>query len=223
MPTTSGSQRNRQRLIGLTGGIATGKTTVANYLATVHQLPILDADRYAREAVQPGSAILRRIVERYGPTILADGEHLDRQHLGDIVFQDNQERRWLEAQIHPYVGQCFQDMLAALQDQSTIILVIPLLFEAQLEAQIAQITGQITEIWVVSCSPQQQLERLLQRDHFSLEAAQARIQAQMSLAQKCDCADQVLDNSSTLAALLNQVDQALHNNTISQQFTSPCS
>ncbi|HEY9845127.1 MAG TPA: dephospho-CoA kinase, partial [Candidatus Caenarcaniphilales bacterium] len=92
-----------QRIIGLTGGIATGKTTVANYLASAYQFPILDADTYAREAVQPGSIVLQKIVERYGPAVLLPDGTLNRAHLGNIIFQDSGERVWLETQIHPYV------------------------------------------------------------------------------------------------------------------------
>lgn len=190
------------RLIGLTGGIGTGKSTVGNYLASVHQLPILDADRYAREAVQPGSEILQRIVDRHGASILADGQHLDRQRLGDIVFHDINERHWLESQIHPYVNQCFADVMTALHDQPTLVLMIPLLFEAGL-------TGQVNEIWVVTCSEEQQLERLMHRDHLTRSEAQVRIQAQMPMSEKCAQADVVLDNSHDRDHLLAQVDQAL--------------
>jgi dephospho-CoA kinase len=218
----NGQSWGHRRLIGLTGGIATGKTTVTNYLASIHQLPILDADRYAREAVQPGSEILQSIVDRYGQTILADGEHLDRPHLGMIVFHDEQERHWLESLIHPYVAQCFQDLLDALKDQPTIVLAIPLLFETKIADDLKALYGHtITETWVVTCSPEQQLHRLMKRDHLSLEEAQARIQAQMPLSEKCARADVVLDNSSTIDALLEQVAQALLKNSAPQQLTSP--
>ncbi|KKJ01573.1 dephospho-CoA kinase [Prochlorothrix hollandica] len=198
-PTTTPDSR---RLIGLTGGIATGKTTVSSYLGTVHQLPILDADRYAREAVQPNSAILQRVVDRYGSDILADGEHLDRHKLANTVFHDETERHWLESQIHPYVNQCFLDVMAALHDQPTLVLVIPLLFEAGL-------TEQVSEIWVVACSEEQQRQRLMQRDQLNLEEAQARIESQMPLAEKCNRAQVVLDNSGDRDALLAQIDRAL--------------
>lgn len=210
-----------RRLIGLTGGIATGKTTVSNYLATVHQLPILDADRYAREAVQPGCAILQRIVDRYGKSILSDGKHLDRQRLGNIVFQDDQERQWLEAQIHPYVAQCFTDLLKALESKPVIVLVIPLLFESNITISGAKVTDLITEIWVVSCPVEQQIQRLMERNKFTLPEAQARIQAQMPLSEKCARADAILDNASTVEALLQQVDRALLKNSVPYQLTSP--
>lgn len=202
MPTVTAQPQDSRRLIGLTGGIATGKTTVSSYLATVHQLPILDADRYAREAVQPRSDIWQRVVDRYGTEILADEDHLDRKRLGDIVFHNDEERHWLESQIHPYVNQCFADMLAALHDQPTLVLAIPLLFEVGL-------VEEVTEVWVVSCTEAQQIERIIQRDHLTPEQAQARIQAQMPLSEKCGRAQVVLDNSGDRESLQAQIDRAL--------------
>jgi dephospho-CoA kinase len=200
-----------QRRIGLTGGIATGKTTVADYLA--NRLPILDADRYAHEAVAPGSQVLAQIVDRYGPQILlpADIDHpgsapLDRRRLGDVVFANPAERQWLEQQIHPIVAQRFDQALADLAEAPAVVLVIPLLFEAQLTHQISEIWS---EIWVVTCSPQKQLDRLIARNHWTQAQAEARIAAQMPLAEKCALADVVLTNSGDRASLLSQVDRAL--------------
>ncbi len=194
-----------QRKIGLTGGIATGKTTVANHLATVHQLPIFDADIYAREAVAPGSAIWQRIVDRYGPDILLEDAApapLNRAKLGQIVFNDEAELRWLESQTHPYVNQRFDQAVAEHSEAPIVVLVIPLLFEKDL-------THRITETWVVSCTDTQQRDRLMARNGLTREQAEARIAAQMSLSEKCDRADVVLDNSQTLASLIQQVDQQI--------------
>ena len=193
---------NKRCLIGLTGGIGTGKTTVSNYLATAYQLPVLDADVYAREAVQLGSPILDKIVKHYGAEIQLPSGNLNRQRLGEIVFSNPEQKRWLEEQIHPYVRDRFQSELATLTD-STVVLVIPLLFEAGL-------TNLVTEIWVVSCSAQQQLKRIQERNSLALEQAQARINSQLPLTQKVALANVVLDNSSTVDALFKQVDVALN-------------
>ena len=193
---------NKRCLIGLTGGIGTGKTTVSNYLATAYQLPVLDADVYAREAVQLGSPILDKIVKHYGTEIQLASGNLNRQRLGEIVFSNPEQKRWLEEQIHPYVRDRFQSELATLTD-STVVLVIPLLFEAGL-------TNLVTEIWVVSCSAQQQLKRIQERNSLTLEQAQARINSQLPLTQKVALANVVLDNSSTVDALFKQVDVALN-------------
>lgn len=188
-----------KRIIGLTGGIGTGKTTISNYLAQHHQLPVLDADIYAREAVQPGSPILSEIFERYGVAVKLPDATLNRKGLGDIIFNHPDEKQWLEQQIHPYVRDRIQSELDTII-APTLVLVIPLLFEAEM-------TDLVTEIWVVSCSPEQQLQRMMERDQLSLEQAQARINNQLPLEEKMARADVVLNNSSTLEALLQQVDK----------------
>lgn len=190
-----------KRLIGLTGGIATGKSTVAKYLAETYKLPILDADIYARDAVAVGSPILNAIAQRYGDDILLSNGELNRQKLGEIVFKNQNERLWIESLIHPYVRERFNQEIANTPAE-TLILVIPLLFEAG-------ITDVVTEIWVVSCSESQQLERLMQRNNLNLEQAQARINSQMPLAEKITRANVVLDNSQTLEKLLAQIDIAV--------------
>ncbi|MBF2064217.1 MAG: dephospho-CoA kinase [Calothrix sp. C42_A2020_038] len=190
-----------KRIIGLTGGIATGKSTVANYLANTYKLPILDADIYARDAVAVGSRILDEIVQRYGKDILLSNAELDRAKLGEIIFQNQAERVWLESLIHPYVRERFNQEIS-ISSSNIIVLEIPLLFEVGM-------TDLTTEIWVVSCSESQQLERLMQRNKLTLEQAQARIKSQMPLAEKIVRADVVLDNSLSLETLLKQVDLAI--------------
>ncbi|MEL6162703.1 MAG: dephospho-CoA kinase [Cyanobacteria bacterium J06628_3] len=190
-----------KRVIGLTGGIATGKTTVADYLADAYNLPILDADIYARDAVAVDSPLLKQIFKRYGEKILLVDGSLNRQQLGEIIFHDQQERLWIDNLIHPYVGD---RIFAEIKETSaeTLTAVVPLLFEAGM-------TDLVTEIWVVTCSEQQQLERLMERNQLTLEQAQARISSQMSLNEKIQKANIVLDNSSSVEELLQQVDIAI--------------
>lgn len=190
-----------KRIIGLTGGIGTGKTTVSNYLADTYQLPILDADIYARDAVQPGSPVLNRIITRYGSEVRLPDRTLNRKRLGEIVFPNPEERQWLEQQIHPYVRDRIESQLSILESP-TVVLVIPLLFEANM-------TDLVTEIWVVCCSVEQQIQRIRERDRLSLEQAQSRLHSQLPLVEKVARADVVLDNSSTRESLLQQVDRAL--------------
>jgi dephospho-CoA kinase len=196
------------RIIGLTGGIGMGKTTVSNYLAETHHLPILDADVYARAVVQPGSPVLTAITDRYGNRILLPDGSLDRRQLGEIVFAKPTERQWLEQQIHPAVRQAMTaDRDRLLQQHPhqplTLVLVIPLLFEANL-------THLVTEIWVVYCPTPEQIERLQQREPLNLDQIQARINSQLPIQTKLDRADIILYNDSTRELLLQQVDQALH-------------
>jgi dephospho-CoA kinase len=190
-----------KRIIGITGGIATGKTTVSNYLATAYQLPILDADIYAREAVQPGTAVFRDIFARYGGRVQLPDGTLNRQCLGEIIFNNPVEKQWVESQIHPYVRQRFESEIDK-EVGDTIVLAIPLLFEANM-------TDLVTEIWVVYCNHEQQLKRIMERDSISIAAAQARVNSQFTLENKVARADVVLDNSATLDNLLQQVDRAL--------------
>jgi dephospho-CoA kinase len=193
---------NRSHIIGLTGGIGMGKTTVSRYLTDRYHLPILDADIYAREAVLPDSPILAQIVDRYGREMLQPDGSLDRRRLGEIVFQSASDRIWLEQQIHPYVRQRMTSESQRLADPIQVF-VIPLLFEANL-------THLVNIIWVVYCSESQQIERLMQREKLTMGQAQSRIKSQMPIQEKCDRADTILDNSATPAQLLAQVDQAVN-------------
>lgn len=187
-----------KRRIGLTGGIGTGKTTVSNYLVRAYHLPVLDADIYARDAVQAGSPILTDIFNRYGNKVkLADGT-LDRSALGEIIFNNPEEKLWLESKIHPYVRDRFTDTLQQI-NVDTVVLAIPLLFEAKM-------TDLVTEIWVVSCDRQEQIRRLTERDRLSEAQARARIESQLPLTEKVAMADVVLNNNSTVEELLRQVD-----------------
>jgi dephospho-CoA kinase len=189
-----------KRLIGITGGIATGKSTVSRYLSDIYQLPILDADLYAREAVKIGSPILEAIFERYGDRVKMPDNTLDRKQLGEIIFNQLNERRWLESQIHPYVRTCFETAIAQLEAK-TIVLVIPLLFESNM-------TDLVTEIWLVYCSRDEQIKRLMERDKISPEQAIARLESQLPIEKKVALADIILDNSSTKEHLFRQIDKA---------------
>ncbi|HIK08905.1 MAG TPA: dephospho-CoA kinase [Oscillatoriaceae cyanobacterium M33_DOE_052] len=195
---------NSYRVIGLTGGIATGKTTVAEYLAAKYNLPVGDADIYAREAVAVGAAGLAAVVSRYGPGILLADGSLDRPQLGNIIFHNPSERLWLESIIHPYVRRRLVEFTASCihEGKELIILAVPLLFEAKM-------TDLCTEIWVVSCGSDPQLQRLMARDKLTLDQAQARIHSQMPLAEKAAQADIILDNSSTKEYLCQQIDAAI--------------
>ena len=190
-----------KRLIGLTGGIATGKSTVSKYLAQQYQLPILDADIYAREAVADDSPILDSIFQRYGDRVILPDKSLNRSSLGQIIFNDEGEKKWLEKQIHPYVRDRFAQELKN-TFENTIVLDIPLLFEANL-------TNTVTEIWVVSCDRPLQIARLQQRNKLTREEAIARIDSQIPLKQKKAAADIVLDNNGSLADLYHLIDEAI--------------
>ncbi len=189
-----------QRIIGITGGIATGKTTVSDYLHHIYELPILDADLYARQALTGDR--LSKIGDRYGKLILDDQGNLDRRKLGAIVFDSEIERHWLEALIHPYVKEGLISSAKCLAP-STVVMVIPLLFEAKMQ-------DLVTEIWVITCDRQQQIQRLINRNHLSEIEAIQRIDSQMSQAEKAELADVIIVNADDSKQLFWQVDQALH-------------
>lgn len=196
------------RRIGLTGGIATGKSSVARCLADMHGIPVLDADRFAREALAPGTEATRAVLRRYGRTVQADTPDSDapaihRPALARLVFADTAERTWLEKLVHPLVRQRFADALADLATAPVVVLMIPLLFEAGLEPLCS-------EVWVVTCgSEAEQIRRLMARDQISVEEAQARLAAQWPMAEKVARADCVIDNSGSPMSLLPQVTAAL--------------
>ena len=176
-----------QRRIGLTGGIASGKSSVGHWLAQ-QGLPVLDADQFAREALAPGRQATHTVLQRYGSTVQAEGgAAVDRAALGRIVFQDPAERRWLEQLVHPIVRERFDQELSLHAKTPAVVLMIPLLFEAGLESLCS-------EIWLVDCDESQQLQRLMDRDGLSAKAAQARISAQWPLSRKRGLADHVLAN-----------------------------
>jgi dephospho-CoA kinase len=201
------ASQSGQRRIGLTGGIASGKSSVARLLQRDHGLPLLDADVMARQALAPGTAAARQVADRYGDRVLTAGSDpvaavLDRSALGQIVFGDAAQRQWLEQLVHPIVREGFAAELQRLAAAPTVVLVVPLLFEAGLEPLCS-------EVWLVDCDEQQQLARLMARDNLSAGAAQARIAAQWPLARKRTLATRILDNRSTPDALAPQVSQAL--------------
>ena len=192
-----------QRRIGLTGGIATGKSTVGQLLAGRFGLPVLDADLYARGALAPGSPGALAVLERYGAPVAAraDGS-IDRAALGRIIFADPLERRWLEQLVHPLVRQRFEAELQRLAPEAVVVLMIPLLFEAGLESLCS-------EVWLVTCRTETQLQRLLRRDGLAEQEARARIAAQWPLDRKQALADRLINNDGDGEALEQQLAAAL--------------
>jgi dephospho-CoA kinase len=220
--------RGSQHRIGLTGSIATGKSAVGRLLAA-QGLPVLDADAYAREALAPGSPAAQAVLARYGETVRAippsvasespaapdpqapdrpapDHDHalaaVDRAALGRIVFNDPAERQWLEQLLHPLVRSRFEAELQRLEQAPRVVLMIPLLFEAGLE-------GLCSEVWLVTCTAQQQRQRLIARDQLSAAEADARIHSQWPMERKQALADIWIDNRQGLKELEQAVAAAL--------------
>lgn len=188
--------------VGLTGGIASGKTAVSDLLAE-HGAVVIDADVLAREVVEPGTPGLAAVVQRFGREVLTEDGQLDRPALGQIVFADAAARRDLEAIIHPAVRARAAAIEAAAAPDAVVVHVIPLLVE----------TGQHDDfdvLVVVDVEPELQLSRLQDRNGLDPAAAQARVAAQASRQERLRVAHVVLDNSTTRAELSQQVDRLWH-------------
>ncbi|SDS07857.1 dephospho-CoA kinase [Microlunatus soli] len=172
--------------IGLTGGIASGKSTVAAILADCGAV-VIDSDQLARDVVEPGTEGLSKIIERFGDGVITDGR-LDRPALGRIVFGDAEARADLEAIIHPAVRRRADELEAATEPDAVVVQMIPLLVE----------TGQSDDfdaVIVVDASEEIQRQRLMQRDGIDAAQADARISAQASREDRLAAADLVIDNS----------------------------
>lgn len=186
--------------VGLTGNIASGKSTVARLLAA-HGAVVLDADGYAREAVAPGSPGLAAVVARFGPAILRLDGALDRAALGRLVFHDAGARRDLEAIVHPEVARrrAADVAAAAARGDRVVVSDVPLLFEAGLAAEFDLIV-------VVDAPEGARLERLVHARGVTPEEARAMIVAQDDPVAKREQADVVIENSGSPQALHAQVD-----------------
>ncbi|OJT08719.1 Dephospho-CoA kinase [Trametes pubescens] len=188
-------------VIGLTGGIATGKSTVSALLRA-HNVPIVDADVLARKVVEPGTPALAAIVRAFGAGVLRADGTLDRAALGARVFADGAQRATLNAIVHPAVRRemCWAVLRCWWHGERVCVLDVPLLIEGGLWKWVAKVV-------VVYCSAELQLQRLMKRDNSSREDAASRLNAQLPIAEKVQYADVVLDNSGSLQDLERQVDQ----------------
>ncbi|MFO0724997.1 MAG: dephospho-CoA kinase [Myxococcota bacterium] len=188
------------RIVGLTGGIGSGKSTVAR-MFRARGAAIIDADVLAREAVALGSPGLAKVVERFGPTILGADGLIDRPRLGKLVFEDEASRRDLNAIVHPEVARLAAERMAALSSAGVPLILydVPLLFENGLDRVFP-------ETIVVTVPPEVQRARVAGRDKLSPADVEARIAAQMPLAEKVLRATWVIDNSGSEAETEARVD-----------------
>ncbi|MCZ8130632.1 MAG: dephospho-CoA kinase [Steroidobacteraceae bacterium] len=186
--------------IGLTGGIASGKSAVADAFAR-RGIEIVDTDVLAREVVEPGTPALAAVVETFGPDVLGPDGRLDRRRLRTRVFADPAERQRLEAILHPAIRAAMRSRAAA-ATTPYVVIAIPLLVENGLQSQVDRVL-------VVDCPPELQLARLLARDGETPEGARAILAAQATREARLVEADDVVTNAGTLAELEAQV-AALH-------------
>lgn len=182
-------------LIGLTGGIASGKSTVAGLFADLG-VGVVDADQVAREVVMPDTPALGKIIEHFGPTVLTAEGLLNRAALREQIFKDPQQRVWLEQLLHPLIRERMLAQAATLQSPYGLLM-IPLLTDPT--------RYPLTRICVVDMPEQLQLQRLQARDALTLAQAQAIVAAQASREQRLRLAHDVIDNQGDRAALQAQV------------------
>lgn len=179
-------------LIGLTGGIATGKSTVSK-LFKEFGIEVIDGDQIAKEVVEPGKRAYTKILDAFGPEVFDSEGKLNREKLGQIIFNDSAKRKQLNSITHPeiYKTIAWRCVLRLWRRQKFIILDLPLLFETGI------VTWILDHIIVARCSPDQQIDRLMVRSGYSEDEAISRINSQMDLEEKCRRASFIIDNSGT--------------------------
>lgn len=190
-------------IIGLTGGIASGKSTVSAMLREFG-IPVIDADVIAREVVKPGKTAYNSIVEAFGQGVLLENGEINRQELGGIVFHNEEKRLLLNRIVHPAVRAEMHTKKEAYvkQDEQAVVLDIPLLFESKL-------TSLVERVLLVYVDEDVQLQRLMQRNHLTEEEAKARIRAQIPLVEKLAMADEIINNNGTIEQTKTQLMSTL--------------
>ncbi|MED5504356.1 dephospho-CoA kinase [Vibrio campbellii] len=184
-------------VIGLTGGIASGKTTVANLFKQQFKIDIVDADIVAREVVEPGTPGLNAIIEHFGADIVSDDQTLDRAKLREKIFSNPEEKAWLNGLLHPMIREkMIEDLEQVTSDYA--LLVVPLLVENKLDSLCDRVL-------VVDVDPQTQISRTVKRDNVSEEQANAILASQASREQRLALADDVVKNNPDDPDLLLQI------------------
>ncbi|MCH7322368.1 dephospho-CoA kinase [Solibacillus sp. MA9] len=191
-------------IIGLTGSIASGKSTVAKMIQS-YKLPIVDADLIARQVVEPGTPTIKKIAEAFGEEVIAVDGSMDRAKVGSIIFHNGDMRQTLNGIIHPAIRE---EMLRQRDEfmsygEKNIFMDIPLLFESKLEHFVEKII-------VVSVEEEVQLQRLMARNGFTEDEARARIATQIPVKEKEQLADAVIHNNGTLEDTAIQLQSILY-------------
>jgi dephospho-CoA kinase len=190
-------------IIGLTGGIASGKSTVSTMLKDM-EIIVVDADIEARLAVMKGEPAYYKIIEEFGGEVLLDNGEIDRQKLGSIIFHQDEKRQTLNEIVHPEVRKRMKEKteMAKQNGEEAVVLDIPLLFESKL-------TYMVDKTLLVYVDDETQLKRLIARNNLSVEDAKARIHSQLPLSDKLKLADAVIDNNGSLANTKKQLHEIL--------------
>lgn len=187
--------------IGLTGGIASGKSTAANLLKEMG-LPVINLDKISREIMKKGTPGYREVLSTFGQTILKEGKKIDRKKLGKLIFENPTMRKKLETITHPLILKRMEEKISQFEEEGAkvVIVEVPLLIETDLMDKFDQ-------IWLVYVDDGTQIERLMKRDNLSREEAILRLNAQIPLEDKKAYADQVITNHGNIEDLKEQLNK----------------
>jgi dephospho-CoA kinase len=189
------------RILGITGNIACGKTAVGQMLLALGAERYIDADALVHRLYEKDQPVALRVTELFGPDVMAADGSVDRQALGAVVFHDAEAMKRLEQIVHPSVGEALQKELVQVSPDGIVVIDAVKLLEGG--------AGALCQSkWLVICSEEQELERLIARNHLSTEEARARVQAQPSLSSRFALVDEIIDNSGTLEETRRQVSAA---------------
>ena len=198
--------KNNQRRIGLTGGIASGKTTITNYIRKNKNIPILDADELSRELIKPNTYGYEKILKYFGNQIINNKNNsektINRKVLRNIIFKNSKSKEWIEKLLHPLIKEKMIKECSKFKNNQIILMVIPLLFEAKFE-------DICTEIWLVKCPREIQKKRLIKRDKISEKEANENINLQLSFEEKRKLSDIILDNSDDQNKWINTIKELI--------------
>ena len=206
------------KIIGLTGGIGSGKSTVTDYLVSMG-FPVLDADKISRELVMPGSDMLIQLTAEFGDDILLDDGSLDRKKLGSIVFSDEKKKQTLDKMMHTKILEIIHDRILKIREESrhfagnvtrsetvpkhrVIFIDAPLLFETGLDKSVE-------EVWVIDVDDETRINRIMERDGLNRNEIIKIMNSQMARSEKNTRADVLLDNSGKREVLYHQLDQLI--------------
>ena len=206
------------KIIGLTGGIGSGKSTVTDYLVTMG-FHVLDADKIARELVMPGSDMLIQLTAEFGDDILLDDGSLDRKKLGSIVFSDEEKKQTLDKMMHTKILEIIHERILKIREESSyfaedvirpetaakhrvIFIDAPLLFETGLDKSVE-------EVWVIDVDDETRINRIMERDGLNRNEIIKIMNSQMARSEKNRRADVLLDNSGKREVLYRQLDQLI--------------
>ena len=199
-------KQNKPKVIGLTGGIATGKSTVSNILKK-KGFKIIDADKIARDIVEVGSPAYKEVLDYFGEGVLNEDETINRVYLGQKIFNNQILRTKLNDITHPHIIEKISEEIELYSSEDIIFLDVPLLLETIDKFKEKGIY--IDKIWIVYCDEKTEIERLMTRNSLSYEEAVKRVNSQMPIEKKKELADTIIDNTKDIGTLIENIEKAL--------------